>query len=267
MTRAAVVLLGTVGYAMLGIYTYVFEWRPLVNASEKPVVPVVKVQPRVSAEFREGQFVLSGVVPDESLQSLLGKSAKAIFGAERVDVPLEVSPKVEAGGWITGIADVLPKMDGGKWFEAGLEVRDGMVKLTGVAATAADRAVIGAEVQVALQGLTMDNRIEVAMPESAMMLQARVNRELFARRIRFGDGMSILTPTELQPLDSVVGLLRGADKPKFEVHIYAADQGLGQRRADAVRAYLMARGVAADRVGAKGKVGTREWMEIEVLRP
>ncbi len=63
MTRAAVVVLGAVGYATLGAYTYLFEWRPLAKATEKPVAPVVKAMPRVSAEFREGQFVVSGVVP------------------------------------------------------------------------------------------------------------------------------------------------------------------------------------------------------------
>lgn len=268
MTRAGVAALGVVAYAALGAYTFFFEFRPMAQAVEARAVQVSpKKLPWVNAGFQRGLFSLSGAVPDESLKSLLATSAQALFGPDRVAVQLEVDPELESVEWITRVTDLFPKMQSDRWLHAGLAVKDGKVILSGIVATVSDRAAFGSEATVALQGLTLDNQIESVPAESAEMAKARIGRELFGTKAKFTPRSAILPPATLPTLDAVAGILRNSPKPTFDVKVHGDDVELSARRAEAVRAYLIARGVAGERLHPASEPDTREWLELQVRLP
>ena len=64
--------------------------------------------------------------------------------------------------------------------------------------------------------------------------------------------------------DDYPALLKGAPKSKFDVVVYGGDLELSQRRAEAVRAYLISRGVEADRLKAAGEMDVRDWIDIQL---
>jgi outer membrane protein OmpA-like peptidoglycan-associated protein/opacity protein-like surface antigen len=94
---------------------------------------------------------------------------------------------------------------------------------------------------------------------------ARVNaqgceQQLVLRGVNFPNTTATLTPQDALILDSVVDIL--AKRPAFDVEIRGHTDGSGseehnldlsQRRADAVRDYLVSKGIPADKLTAVGK--------------
>jgi OOP family OmpA-OmpF porin len=101
-------------------------------------------------------------------------------------------------------------------------------------------------------------------PAEAGLLQANLDSALAGRTIEFATGSDVITPAGQQILDGLLPLLSAAADARIEIggHTDArgaddANLALSQRRAEAVRRYLVEKGIAADRLTAVGYGQTR----------
>jgi OOP family OmpA-OmpF porin len=86
-----------------------------------------------------------------------------------------------------------------------------------------------------------------------------IERRLVLHNIIFASGSAELLPSSYGPLDEIARSLRMAPDVSMEVRGYADALGadsfnlsLTQRRAEAVREYLLAQGIEPDRLRARG---------------
>ena len=80
-----------------------------------------------------------------------------------------------------------------------------------------------------------------------------------AKRIQFKQAEATLLPNSLKVLDEVAGILQANPDIKLLIEGHTANNGyfdanmrLSQQRADNVKAYLIKKGISADRLTAKG---------------
>jgi OOP family OmpA-OmpF porin len=104
----------------------------------------------------------------------------------------------------------------------------------------------------------------VPAPAETRLLQVNLDSALAGRTIEFETASDVITPAGQLILDGVLPLLRAAADVRIEIggHTDArgaddANLALSQRRAEAVRRYLVEQGIAADRLTAVGYGETR----------
>lgn len=100
---------------------------------------------------------------------------------------------------------------------------------------------------------------KAAEPEPAPAAEPLVPRKLTVEGVNFDNDSATLRPDSIATLDAVAATLKEWGEVKIEVagHTDSVDTDaynlrLSQRRADAVRAYLIGKGIAAERLFAKG---------------
>ena len=105
---------------------------------------------------------------------------------------------------------------------------------------------------------------EPAPPPSPVRVQAELDRLLASGRIEFETGSDRLRPEATPLLDAIVEQLASAPELEVEVEGHTDSRGdpqgnrrLSLRRAEAVKAYLAARGIDAVRVHTVGSGSTR----------
>jgi outer membrane protein OmpA-like peptidoglycan-associated protein len=104
----------------------------------------------------------------------------------------------------------------------------------------------------------------VPAPPAPLRVQAELDRLLSSGRIEFETGSDRLEPNAAPLLDAIVALLASEPELKVEVEGHtdirgdpASNRRLSLRRAQAVQAYLAARGISPTRVHTVGSGSTR----------
>jgi OmpA-OmpF porin, OOP family len=181
-----------------------------------------------------GKVMLTGRVPDAVSRERLTTAARARFGLENVRDQLTIDAAADKCAWLASDA-WLDAVDNGGVAEASLDcsvlVLEGTVDTEAareqIASTAAAR--LGASVRI-------DNRIKlrdtVAQQQIAAVLQLK--------NIEFESARAVLTPT---------GIAAGHTDSRGNP---AANQALSLQRAQAVRDYLVSKGLSADRFTTMG---------------
>jgi OmpA-OmpF porin, OOP family len=202
-----------------------------------PVAPTPIVTPSVApravanqARWEGGKLTLEGPVPGEAVRRTVIDQATARYGAGNVIDKLTVDPA--ATGPVT-------------------------VTLTGMVESESARVARGDEARAWYTGASIDNQLSVAATTAA---PAAIVKDVqcgdrVAVAATFATGSSQLTPAARQLLDAVVPCIQG----KFEVGGHtdnvgrsAANQALSERRAQAVAAYLVSKGVDANLMSTAG---------------
>lgn len=200
-------------------------------------------------------IVVSGMVADEAAKSALLGRLRAVYGPDRVVDQLTVGRVAAPATW----SDVVGKLIGPdlKLVSHGqLQVDGNAVSLRGDVASEAQRdKVAGGIASAADAGYTVNNGLRVAASEQGILDAA-----LADRIIEFESGKAALADSGKAILDQMsIALLRLKDK-KVQVIGHTDNAGsragnlsLSQARAEAVKAYVVGRGVNAEMVAVSGE--------------
>lgn len=200
-------------------------------------------------------IVASGTLADAASKAALLVRLHQVFGAERVVDQLVVGPVSAPPSW----NDSLNKLLGLnlKLVSHGqLKVDGNAVSLRGDVANEAQRQQIAADLGASLDpGFTINNGLRVAASEQSVLDAALANRI-----IEFESGKAALTEAGRAILDQMsVALLRLKDK-KVELIGHTDNAGarasnlsLSQARAEAVKAYVVQKGIRPESIAVSGE--------------
>lgn len=200
-------------------------------------------------------IVVSGTVADEPSKAALLARLREVYGAERVVDQLAVGSVTTPANWDEYLHRLIgPNL---KLISRGqLKVDGNNVSLRGDVANESQRQQIASDIAASLNPTyTVNNGLRVAASEQGMLDAA-----LADRIIEFESGKATLTDSGKAILDQMsVALLRLKDK-RVEVigHTdnagsHAGNMSLSQARAEAVKAYVVGRGVKPELVAVSGE--------------
>jgi len=207
-----------------------------------------------------GKVTLHGTVPSEDARTAAVDGATAIFGAGNVTDELIIDTTAVTGPSAETLGKVLGALKGaGSGWMADVSGTDSLT-LTGEVASDTAKASIVKAVTAAFAPGTVVDKLTVAAASSADTGAVEaINKEIRLRGVNFVTGSATLTGPSTTTLDRVAKLLTDAKSVRAEVQGHTDSQGdaaanlaLSTARAKAVVAYLVGKGIAADRLVAKG---------------
>lgn len=200
-------------------------------------------------------IVIEGVVPnDTSKQAILAK-ARLVYPQDQVIDKIQVRAVSAPNGWSDSVTRVitpdLKKVSQGK-----LSVSGTQVDLTGKILNQAEIQPITDAFQTLIQApYRFSSQLSVNQAE-----QAVVDNALKNRIIEFESGSAVLLPAGTQILDEMVVALNKVQGKNVKIIGHTDSQGdpaknlpLSLQRADAVKNYLIAKGIVATRLSVEGK--------------
>ena len=198
--------------------------------------------------------VVSGTVPDEATRAQVLARMRELYGPERVVDQMTLGSVVAPPQWSQHLARMLSgslkQVRHGR-----LSIQGNTIDLQGEVPNEALRQQVVSEIAQALNpSYTVRNGLRVAVQEQSLMDSALANRI-----VEFEPGSSVLRPVALPVLDDMARAMAQLQGKRFEVigHTDAmgARQGnvaLSLARAQAVKAYLVGRGVSASLISTMG---------------
>lgn len=208
--------------------------------------PAWGMQAASPAAAAPGKVVISGVVGDEATHQAILARAREVYGADRVVDQIGVGNLVAPPNWAQHVQKVIsPELK--RVSKGQLKISGNVVELTGDVDNEAQRQQIVSEMSANLNPTyTVRNGLRVVAPGQELLDAA-----LAKRTIEFEPGNAVLTPVGRKTLDELVGLLQQFKGRRFEVIGHTDSQGapdanqvLSANRADAVKSYLAAKGIA-----------------------
>jgi OmpA-OmpF porin, OOP family len=200
------------------------------------------------------QVVISGTVPDETTKAALLARLREVYGAGQVSDQLAVGGVTTPPNWGTYIPRVISKQL--KSISKGQLVVDGTtVALRGEVKNEATRQAIAGEFAGTLNaGYTIRNGLRVTASG-----QAELDRVLANRVVEFEAGSALLAETGKAILLDMAETLKSVKPKRIEVIGHTDNIGdpsrnlsLSRARAESVKTYLVARGMAPDLIGTSG---------------
>jgi OmpA-OmpF porin, OOP family len=230
---------------ILGILGLILAWflclggaKPIPTATIVP--PIAATAPVIAAPASpaaaswllgaDGKVVLDGTVRDQAVRDSLVAHAKSVYG------DANVTDKLKIDGGLGDLKSVVLRGD-----VASQKIKDDTGEAT--------KKRVGPDVAV-------DNQLRVA---AAQVQQAQLKSFLTGKTIEFATGSAVITDNGIKILNQVVPLVQSEVSTKIRVEGHtdnvgdpASNKGLSQQRARATMAYLISRGVAADRLASTG---------------
>lgn len=214
-----------------------------------------------------GKLVLNGVVPNEDAKNRLLARAKEIYGADGfTDNTLRAGGpgggQVQTGaGWLDWALGLLPipKKLGA---EGALALLTDEVTVRGVLPDQPARSAVLQEVTALLPGSVKLNDLTTLagnrLNEGQLQAQSNLNRILL-KGIEFATGKADLSTASISTLTEAAAALKAVSDVKVEIGGHtdnvgnaASNNALSLARANAVKKFLTAQGIGADRLSAKG---------------
>ncbi|GAA3931248.1 OmpA family protein [Luteimonas lutimaris] len=198
--------------------------------------------------------VAEGVVPDQATKSLILGELRELYGSERVVDRIQVESIPTPPNWGKYVAGMLTpglkRVHNGK-----LEVDGQSVRISGEVANEAQRQQVASELSLASNSTyTVTNGL--GMGDGQEVLDATLGDRI----IEFESGSARLTDVGRAILDEMAGKMRGMGDARVQVIGHTDNVGqrqaniaLSQARAEAVRAYLVGKGIARENLSVLGK--------------
>lgn len=219
---------------------------------------VLRSDQQLSVALADGALTLSGSVEsDAQILTLVGAADQAL-NPQYVISKLAVDSSVAVdASTLKRVATLTTAMPAGL-VSGDLSVEGSTVRVNGVYVDAASRAnfervASGVDVTPALQARA------IATPADGRLLQKALNDFVTANPILFESNKAVLVPSTTTLLDRIAVMARQLAGTKIEVQGHTDNTGdpvrnlkLSQARADAVALALIARGVPAEQLIAKG---------------
>lgn len=201
-----------------------------------------------------GQVVVSGTVPDEATRQSVLTKARAVFGVDRVVDQLGVGNLIAPANWSNYLQGVitpdLKQVNHGQ-----ISISGNVIDIKGEVGNEAVRQQIVSEMSTRLnKTYTVRNGLRVVAAG-----QDQIDLAMASRTIEFEPGNSSLTASGRQTLELLAPLLLRLGGRSFEVTGHT--DGVGSRpqnialsaaRADAVKTFLVGKGIAADKISTSG---------------
>ncbi len=240
-------------------------WRPAITevVDDVEIIPVMAPYRLTAVTDDQGKWSIRGAVPSRAARQTLLDNLEALRPrSEELTAELEIAAgEPENGNWLDAVnhgLTVLDRLRSGK-----VEIIDTRILVSGIAPTAESRNLIMQFALNAPDGFTTAvnvsslGRETVRVPEDDC--QSRVQRIARSERIDFTFDSADLSPDSAEALNAVVRLIRRCNPPLVRVEGHTDAIGdplynleLSQRRADSVREFFLAAGLASDRVIAEG---------------
>jgi OOP family OmpA-OmpF porin len=211
--------------------------------------------PPAAAPGASAPIVVAGTVADEAGKAALLARLRAVYGHERVLDQLAVGNVSTPANWNEYVARLIgPNL---KLISRGqLKVDGNTVSLRGDVPNEGQRQQIAAEIAASLNPTyTVNNGLRVAASGQGVLDAALANRI-----IEFESGKAALTPSGMAILDQMSEAMKKLGSVKVEVIGHTDNAGsragnlsLSQARADAVKAYVAARGIRPDLIAVSGE--------------
>lgn len=230
----------------------------LAPASAQQIAPAAAppaaIAPPAAPPGGTGPVVASGTVPDEATKAAVLGRLRAVFGADRVQDQLSVGPVVAPPGWAGHVQRVIdPSLR--QVGRGQMQIDGNRISLQGEVGSDAVRRQIAADTQARLNPTyTVDNALRVATSDQALLDQTLANRI-----IEFAPSSAQLLPAGQAILDEMAATLLKLPGRRIEVIGHTDSSGsresniaLSLARADAVKAYLAAKGVPAGGITVSG---------------
>lgn len=200
------------------------------------------------------RVVISGAVPDEATKAALLARMQDLYGASRIEDRVSVGGVIAPPNWSAHVAKLMTQEL--KSISKGqLTVEGTTVSLRGEVGNEAIRQEIASNVAGALNPTyVVKNGLRVAAVSQAVLDQALANRI-----VEFEAGSALLTEPGKKILDEMAEALKKLDGKKVEVIGHTDNSGvparnlaLSRARADAVKTYLVAKGIPSETIGTSG---------------
>jgi OmpA-OmpF porin, OOP family len=233
---------------------------------------------RLQISVSNGAATLSGVLLDDAQKTSALNEAQQAFGENRVVDSIKTSGNVTAPPWlgqVSGLVNLLKaEVDSGS-----IVLKDKSVAIVcEVASDHAKTKLLRALVKATGGALTVNDQISIRQTPGAARqlpstLQEKLDRQLRGRRVEFSSGSTRLMAESNQVLDDLIAILRSEPETIIEIRGHTDSQGdeeknltLSQRRADAVKKYLVEKGIAANQLKTHGYGASRPISEDESPR-
>lgn len=204
---------------------------------------------------QEAPVVVSGTVPDDATRAALLDRLRIVYGASRVVDQLTVGTVAAPSNWNDYVSRLInPNL---KLIKGGqLKVEGSKVSLRGDVANEEQRQRIAGDIAASLNAsYTVNNGLRVAVSEQGVLDAALANRI-----IEFESGKATLTEAGMVVLDQMSAAMQKLQGVKVEVIGHTDNAGsragnlsLSQARAEAVKTYIVGKGIAADTIAVSGE--------------
>ncbi|MFN8058242.1 MAG: OmpA family protein [Vicinamibacterales bacterium] len=233
-------------------------------SASRPAASAVVVAPRLDIRWAQAthDVRLAGAVAGAATRQEIESRARVVDPAATITNHLEVSAGQTDEAWTSVALDV--------WHAAHTAMPAGQVVVDARSATLSGAVVDEAARRIALDvvRLATQGRLEVVdamtVGASAAGVEADIERLLQGRTIEFETASAVITPVGRATLDELAAILRRSPDVTVEVGGHTDASGdeehnrrLSDARAQAVRTYLVSRGVAAAALTARGYGATR----------
>jgi OOP family OmpA-OmpF porin len=204
---------------------------------------------------QEAPVVVSGTVADEATRAALLDRLRIVYGASRVVDQLSVGTVAAPANWNEYVAKLInPDL---KLVSRGqLKVEGSKVSLRGDVANEEQRQKIAGNIAASLNPTyTVNNGLRVAVSEQGVLDAALANRI-----IEFESGKATLTESGMEVLNQMSAAMQKLKGVKVEVIGHTDNAGsragnlsLSQARAEAVKTYIVGKGIAAESIAVSGE--------------
>lgn len=206
------------------------------------------------ANATPGQVVVGGKVPDEATKAAVLQRLRDTYGAANVVDQIEVGDVATPPNWTANVQKLIgPQL---KQISKGqLKIDGTQIDVKGEVHNEAQRQQLASDMANALNPTyTIRNGLRVSASEQGLLDQTLANRT-----IEFETGSATLTPQGKQILDQMAGALGKMTNRTVEIIGHTDNSGnrtsniaLSQARADAVKGYLITKGIAPQQLSTTG---------------
>lgn len=229
-------------------------WPVLALLNALALTAPASAQSGAATVTGQGQVVVSGTVPDEATRVAILNRVRELYGSDRVVDQLALGAVVAPPQWSQYVHRLLgPQL---KQVSHGqLSVQGQTVDIKGEVSNEVTRQEVASQVATALNPTyTVRNGLRVAASE-----QSVVDQTLGNRIVEFEPGSAVLRPEGALILDELANTLKRLGDRRVEVIGHTDAQGsrgsnvaLSLARAQAVKSYLVNRGLVAERIATSG---------------
>ena len=237
-----------------------------VPASGQKAVPAVVLAKSASLKATANGIVLnlSGAISDQATKASLINAAEKVFGLANVVDQIEVKANLAEPAWIEQAKAMFPLLK--STIKNGVFVfKDKTVEVRGeISGEESKTKILRSIDNVTGSILTVNDQLQTpntraAKGKKAGPMQIKLNELLLGKTIEFDSSSNRLRSDNNKLLDAIVEVLKGNPDTRLEISGHTDNNGkedknvrLSQRRADAVKKYLVDKGIKSSRINAVG---------------
>jgi len=227
---------------------------PNASASAAPAATGAVTSAPPAANAVPGQVVVGGKLPDEATKAAVLARLRDTYGAANVVDQIEIADVATPPNWSANVQKLIgPEL---KQISKGqLKIDGTSIEVKGEVRNEAQRQQLASDMANALNpAYTIRNALRVSASEQGLLDQTLANRT-----IEFETGSATLTPQGRAILDQMSAVLTKMTTKQVEIIGHTDASGnrstnvaLSQARADAVKGYLVTKGISPQQLSTLG---------------